>query len=493
MNKLLEILSISKSFNGVKVLDKVNFDVFEGEVHALIGENGAGKSTLMKILIGAIIHDGGRILINGEEVHISSPSKAFGLGLSMIHQELFPVLDMSVAENIFLGREIRHWGIIRKKKQEQAAKEILSSLGLSINPKIMMHELSVSEMQMVEIAKTISRGSKIIIMDEPTSAITDSEINKLFEVIRLLCKKGISVVYISHRLEELFQISNRITVLRDGQYIGTYDTNQTDKNKLIKLMVGREISDIYPVFDDQRKELVLSVRNFTRKGEFHNISFDAYRGERLGIAGLMGAGRSELVMAIFGDRRINEGQLFLNGKELNIRSPKQAIANGIALVTEDRKRYGLNLIAPVKTNITAVIEEKLSYGGFFRSRKASTVANKMIESINIKVFSSGQLVNTLSGGNQQKVVLAKWLVADVDVIIFDEPTRGIDVGTKVEIYRIINKLANDGKVVIIISSEMPELIGMVDRIIVLREGELMGELWKNEITQERILAMASGL
>jgi ABC-type sugar transport system ATPase subunit len=493
METILEMRGISKSFSGVKVLDAVNFDIRRGEVHALIGENGAGKSTLMKILMGVVGADAGTILIDGDEVHIHSPSRAFSLGLAMIHQELVPVLDMTVAENIFLGREIRRFGLVNKKKQEKEAGAVLSSLGLSISPGKLMRELSVSGMQMVEIAKTISRGARIIIMDEPTSAITETEIKKLFEVIGLLCRKGIGIAYISHRLEELFVISDRITVLRDGHYIGTSGTRDITKDRLIGMMVGREITEIFPEYTKRRGELVMRIRNFTRKGEFRNISFDVYAGERLGIGGLMGAGRSELVMAIFGERRVQEGTLYLHGKETVIKSPGEAIARRIALITEDRKRYGLNLLASVRTNITSVIEGKLSRWGVFNGAKAAAVTGRMIESMNIKVMSPLQPVNTLSGGNQQKVVLAKWLVDDIDIIIFDEPTRGIDVGTKAEIYRIINSLAGEGKAVIIISSEMPELTGMTDRIIVLREGEFMGELEKGEITQERIMSLASGL
>jgi ABC-type sugar transport system ATPase subunit len=493
METILEMRGISKSFSGVKVLDAVDFDIRRGEVHALIGENGAGKSTLMKILMGVIGADAGTIHIDGEEVHIHSPSRAFSLGLAMIHQELIPVLDMTVAENIFLGREIKWFGLVSKKKQEKEAGAILASLGLSISPKKLMRELSVSEMQMVEIAKTISRGARIIIMDEPTSAITETEIKKLFEVIGLLCRKGIGIAYISHRLEELFVISNRITVLRDGRHIGTSDIQGITRDRLISMMVGREITEIFPEYTKKRGELVMRIHHYTRKGEFHNISFDVYAGERLGIGGLMGAGRSELVMAIFGERHVQEGKMYLHGKETVIKSPKQAIAHGLALITEDRKRYGLNLLASVRTNITSIIEGKISRWGVFNSTRASAITGRMIESMNIKVMSPAQSVNTLSGGNQQKVVLAKWLVDDVDIIIFDEPTRGIDVGTKAEIYKVINKLAEENKAVIIISSEMPELIGMTDRIIVLREGELMGELRKDEITQERIMSLASGL
>ena len=489
----LTMKNISKSFSSVQVLHNMNFDVNEGEIHALIGENGAGKSTLMKILMGVYSCDSGEIFINGKDVHFHSPKDSFDAGISMIHQELMPILDMTVAENIFVGKEIHRFGLVDKKAQNRRAQEMLESLGMDIAPTRLMRSLSISEMQMVEIAKNISFGAKLVIMDEPTSAITESEVEKLFEAIRLMKKKGIAVVYISHRLEELFEISDRITVLRDGRYISTLETSKTDKNTLISLMVGREITDVYPVASNEIGEICMEVDSLSRTGDFEDVSFVLHKGERLGIAGLMGAGRSELVQTIFGERRSSSGLVKIDGEEVLIKTPKDAIKHKIALITEDRKKFGLNLMASSRDNLTSIIEPELCHKGVFDKKKANDKASQMIEKLNIKVSSPRQIVGSLSGGNQQKIVLGKWLLCDIDIFIFDEPTRGIDVGAKNEIYKLINQLASDGKGIIIISSEMPELIGLTDRIIVLHEGRKQGELSKEQITQERIMALASGI
>lgn len=491
MEKILEMENISKSFNGICVLNNVSFDLYPGEVHALIGENGAGKSTLMKILMGVHQAENGQIKINSVPVTIHNPSQALGLGISMVHQELSPVPEMSVAENIFIGREESRFGIVNLSKQEQMTSEILNDFGLSISAKKKMSKLSVSEMQMVEIAKSISCSAKIIIMDEPTSAITEAEVHKLFEVIRCLCRQNIAIIYISHKMDELYEIADRVTVLRDGCHVDTLPISELDRQDLIRMMVGREIAEVYPAANNEPGDVVLSVRNLSRTNEFRDVSFDLHAGERLGIAGLMGAGRSELVMTIFGERKSKSGEIWLNGVKVKIDSPGQAIRLKMALVTEDRKRYGLNLLDSTGNNIVAVIEKKLARMGFFSKRKANTVSDEMIKKLNIRVKSRNQIVSSLSGGNQQKVVLAKWLAEDIDIIIFDEPTRGIDVGAKAEIYKIINLLAEQRKAVIIISSEMPELIGMADRIIVLHEGNLAGELKKEEISQERIMALSA--
>jgi len=491
MEKILEMENISKSFNGICVLNDVSFDLYPGEVHALIGENGAGKSTLMKILMGVHQAENGHIKINSVPVTIHNPSQALGLGISMVHQELSPIPEMSVAENIFIGREESRFGIVNLSKQEQMTSEILNDFGLNISAKKKMSKLSVSEMQMVEIAKSISCSAKIIIMDEPTSAITESEVHKLFEVIKCLCRQNIAIIYISHKMDELYEIANRVTVLRDGCHVATLPISELDRQDLIRMMVGREIAEVYPAANNEPGDVVLSVRNLSRTNEFQDVSFDLHAGERLGIAGLMGAGRSELVMTIFGERKPKSGEIWLNGEKVKINSPGQAIRLKMALVTEDRKRYGLNLLASTGNNIVAVIEKKLARLGIFSKRKANSVSDEMIKKLNIRVKSRNQIVSSLSGGNQQKVVLAKWLAEDIDIIIFDEPTRGIDVGAKAEIYKIINLLAEQGKAVIIISSEMPELIGMADRIIVLHEGNLAGELKKEEISQERIMALSA--
>lgn len=493
MEKILEMENISKSFSGIKVLNNVNFDLYPGEVHALVGENGAGKSTLMKILMGIYQSEGGSIKINGSTVTIHNPAHARALGISMVHQELSPVPEMSVSENIFIGREEGRFGIVNLSKQEQMTSEILKDFGLNISAKKKMSSLSVSEMQMVEIAKSVSCNARIIIMDEPTSAITETEVHKLFEVIKRLCEQNIGIIYITHKMDELYEIADRVTVLRDGCFVGTRPISQLDRKDLIRMMVGREITDVFPTANNKPGEVVLSVRNLTRTGEFHDVSFDLHAGERLGIAGLMGAGRTELVMTIFGDRKPKSGEIWLKGKKVHIGNPKQAINLRMALVTEDRKRFGLNLLTSTGNNIVAVKEKKLSTMGIFSNRKANSVSDEMIGKLNIRVKSRKQAVSSLSGGNQQKVVLAKWLAEDIDIIIFDEPTRGIDVGAKAEIYGIINKLAEQGKAIIFISSEMPELIGMSDRIIVLHEGRLAGELKKEEISQERIMALSANV
>ncbi len=492
MELLLKMQDISKSFGSNKVLDRVQFELKPGEVHALIGENGAGKSTLMKILMGIYSSDGGTVNLGGEKVEFSSPAQALKAGVAMIHQELNPVLDMTIAENIFIGKEEKRGLFVDRKKQEETAARYLKMLGVELNPGTLMRELNVSEMQMVEIAKTLSYGARVIVMDEPTSAITDSEVEKLFANIRMLKEKGIGIIYISHKMDELFEISDRITVLRDGQYVLTEDTAGMTPQILIKAMVGREINEIYPEHKSNIGDTILKVKNAGRKGEFHDISFELHKGEKLGIAGLMGAGRTELVMALFGAAKLDQGEVEVNGKPVHIKSPKDAIENKIALVTEDRKFYGLNLIGSVEDNTVSVIEKELSTFGFYNRRKGSILAKEMTDRLSIKITGLKQTVGNLSGGNQQKVVLAKWLLNNPDIIIFDEPTRGIDVGAKTEIYKMIEELACAGKGIIIISSEMPELIGLSHRMIVLHEGEMTGALEREEMMQENIMTLASG-
>lgn len=492
MEQLLDMQNISKSFGTNRVLQNVRFDLNSGEVHALIGENGAGKSTLMKILMGIYTADSGNIKIFGKDTVFSGPSQALNAGVAMIHQELNPILDMSVAENIFMGKEKRKGVFADKKGQEKEAAKYLEMLGVHMSPSKLMRTLDVSQMQMVEIAKTLSYGARIIIMDEPTSAITDSEVERLFQNIEKLKRQGIGIIYISHKMDELFKIADRITVLRDGQYVLTSGINDITPQQLIRSMVGREINEIYPEHKSSAGQVLLSVRHAGRKGEFKDISFDLHSGEKLGIAGLMGAGRTELVMALFGATKLNEGEVEVEGKPVELKSPADAIRHRIALVTEDRKFYGLNLMASVEDNIVSVIEKKISRGGFYNKRKGKRCAEEMINKLNIKVTSPKQLTGNLSGGNQQKVVLAKWLLNDPDIIIFDEPTRGIDVGAKAEIYKIIEDLACDGKGIIVISSEMPELIGLSHRMIVLHEGEMTGTLERDELIQENIMTLASG-
>lgn len=492
MEKLLEMKNICKSFGTNRVLKNVQFDLFAGEVHALIGENGAGKSTLMKILMGMYKKDSGSLSVMGSDEAYANPDQALKAGVAMIHQELNPIPDMSVAENIFLGKEKRKWIFVDKKEQEKEAEKYLDMLGVELDSSALMRDLSVSEMQMVEIAKALSYGARIIIMDEPTSAITEAEVEKLFQNIRMLKEKGTGIIYISHKMDELFKISDRITVLRDGQYVFSKETEKLQANDLIKAMVGREITEIYPESKSRVGEVILKVKHASRKGEFKKIDFELHSGEKLGIAGLMGAGRTELMMAVFGAAKLAEGEIEIKGNVVKIKSPKDAIRHKIALVTEDRKRYGLNLSASVEDNAVSVIEGSLSKFGFYNKKAGKKAAAEMIGRMNTKITGMDQTVGSLSGGNMQKVVLAKWLLNDPDIIIFDEPTRGIDVGAKAEIYKIIEELACRGKGIIIISSEMPELIGLSQRIIVLHEGEQTGELRDKEMTQENIMALASG-
>ena len=491
MEKLLEMKEICKSFGTNNVLKNVQFDLFAGEVHALIGENGAGKSTLMKILMGMYKKDSGSLSVLGSDEAYTNPDQALKAGVAMIHQELNPIPDMSVAENIFLGKEKRKWIFTSKKEQEKESKRYLDMLGIDLEPSVLMRELSVSEMQMVEIAKALSYGARIIIMDEPTSAITEAEVEKLFQNIKMLKEQGTGIIYISHKMDELFEISDRITVLRDGQYVFSKKTKDLCPNDLIKAMVGREITEIYPESKSKIGEVILKVKHASRKGEFKKIDFELRKGEKLGIAGLMGAGRTELMMAVFGAAKLEEGEIEIGGVPVRIQSPKDAIRQKIALVTEDRKRYGLNLTASVEDNAVSVIESSLSKFGFYRRKLGRKAAEEMISRMNTKVTGMDQIVGSLSGGNMQKVVLSKWLLNDPDIIIFDEPTRGIDVGAKVEIYNLMNELKKQGIAVMFVSSEMPEVMGIADRIIVMCDGRITGEVSAREATQDEILTMAT--
>jgi inositol transport system ATP-binding protein len=492
MTPLLTMSNITKSFSGVEVLHGVHLELNEGEVLGLIGENGAGKSTLMKILIGEERYDIGSIVLNGNEIAPHSPAEGLSLGISMIHQELTPIPEMTVAENLFIGKEPRRFGIVNKRKLLDMAAEQIMSLDLNVSPNVKVKELSVSQIQEMEIAKVLARGSKIVIMDEPTSSLTDSEINKLFKVIRNLKKQGISIIYISHKLEELAEIADRVTVLRDGEYIDSYNIEDASRDRMIRDMVGRELKDVFPSVEKNVGDIVLSVRGLSKQRKFQNISFDLRKGEILGFFGLVGAGRTEIVSTLFGKEHADGGSVVLNGQEISIRSPHEAIKYKIALVSEDRKQYGLNLLASVKDNLLMVIQKKLTKLGILKSRSSNKVVDQAIERFRVKVNSKEQIVETLSGGNQQKVVLSKWLLSEPEVIILDEPTRGIDVGAKAEIYRLIQRLVKEGRAVILISSEMPEIIGLCDRMIVLHEGKITGEFQKHEFDQEKILALAAG-
>ena len=490
----LEMKNISKTYPGVRALDNVSFAVAKGEVHALVGENGAGKSTLMKILAGAQPMDSGEILIGGEQVHITTPQKAMDLGVSIIYQEFNLVPYLNAAENIFLGREPkgRLPGFINFSEMYSEAQRVIDQLGVKLNVRTPVNRLSVAQQQMVEIAKATSRNASIIAMDEPSATLTEHELLSLFELIRSLKQKGVSIIYISHRLEEVFQIADTVTVLRDGHLVGTKPVAESDRNDLIHMMVGRELKEVIPKEAAEITKPALTVKNLTRKGVIEDINFTVRQGEILGIAGLVGAGRTELARAVFGADPIDEGEIWLNGTQVHIRSPKDAIRLGIGLVTEDRKALGLILGMVVRENISLANLDAITRMGFVNRREEKRVSVQFVEDLMIKTPSVEQQVQNLSGGNQQKVVLAKWLFTQSRVLIFDEPTRGIDVGSKVEIYQLMNKLAASGVAIIMISSELPEILGMSDRILVMHEGHIAGEFSREEATQEKIMQLATG-
>ncbi len=489
----LEMKGITKLFPGVVALDKVDLVVRKGTVHVIAGENGAGKSTLMKVLSGEHRIDGGEIRFDDKKVEIDSIKTSLELGIAMIYQELSPVLDMTIAENIFLGREpVRKvHSFVDYKEMYSNTSKILESLGLKYNPKTKMRDLSIASLQLIEIAKAISRGASLIIMDEPTSAISDQEVEMLFEQIFDLKKKGVTIIYITHKMDEIFRIADDITVIRDGQHIETAPSSSFDESKVIARMVGRTISNIFPKENNNIGETVFEVKNLTSKGIFNDISFDVKKGEIVGLAGLVGAGRTEVVRAIFGLDKYDSGEIILNGESLKIKMPQDAIKHGIAMVPEDRKEIGLVLCRSVMENATLANLNQFSKRSIVKRKLEVEAVDEMIEMLRIKTHSKNQLVLNLSGGNQQKVVLAKWLMGDLKVLILDEPTRGIDVRAKSEIHRIMSELANKGVAIIMISSELPEILGMSDRVFVLQHGSLTAEVPRERATQERIMKYAT--
>lgn len=491
---VVEMKNVSKVFPGVKALDNVHLEVSPGEIHALIGENGAGKSTLMKILNGLHQPDAGEIYIFGKREQIENPSKALSIGLAMIYQELNPIKDMNVAENIFLGREPMKKGniFIDFNKMYQQAQLLLKEFGIAINPKLKMSRLSTAQKQMIEIIKAVSLNAKVIVMDEPTSSLMDEEVKILFNTIRTLKNQNVAIIYISHRLEEVFLIADRATVLRDGKYIGTAMVKDLDKNKLINMMVGRELKDVYPKGNTEVKDIVLQAKNFSREGVFENITFELRKGEILGFYGLMGAGRSELMRAIFGIDKPTGGELRIAGEPVKINSPREAIQQGMAMVTEDKKELGLVLGRSIKENITLASLDNYANGEFINDRKEIDTCEEISKKLTVKMSSLQQNAGNLSGGNQQKVVLCKWLITVPKILILDEPTRGIDVGAKAEIHALMRQFAKEGMGLIIVSSELPELIGMSDRILVIEGGEIKGEFYKNQFVQDELLACALG-
>lgn len=491
----IEVKEISKSFPGVVALNRVSLNVRRGEVHTLMGENGAGKSTLMKILAGIYTPDEGEIYIKGNKVTLSNPKVALVNGISMIHQELNAVPEMTAAENIFLGREpvYKYLGIVNQKQMKEQTATLFKEMELGVHPGRKMSSLSIAETQMVEISKAVLYNSDIIIMDEPTSAITNREVEILFRLIRKLKLGGKAIIYISHKMDEISRISDRITVLRDGIYIDTKPASEMTSKQLISMMVGRDLNQMFDKQQAEVGEVYLEVKQATRKGEFEAINFFVRKGEILGISGLMGAGRTELVESLFGMYPLDSGEVFIQGKRVVIKTPKDAIRQGMALVTEDRKLLGLNLKASVRDNITIVnLNQYVKFKQIISRREEREAAISQIQSLNIKTPSQNTIVNTLSGGNQQKAVLSKWLLRNPDLLILDEPTRGIDIGAKAEIYKIIKQLTKEGKAILMISSELPELIGMSDRIMVLHNGRKTREFLRNEFNQEDIMTCATG-
>lgn len=493
--QLIRMEHIDKSFPGVKALNDVQFELNAGEVHALVGENGAGKSTLMKILTGVYPKDNGSIYMNGEELTIRGVRDAQKLGIVMIHQELNLMNHLSAAENIFIGREFKKTGnlFLDKAKQNEEAKKLFEKLNVEIDPNVRVGELTVAKQQMVEIAKAISFDFKVLIMDEPTAALTDNEIEDLFRVIRMLKAEGRSVIHISHRLEELQIIADRITVMRDGTYVDTKNIEEVNVDQIIKMMVGREIFVTKQKdFEKESAPVTLEVKNLNAGRMVQNVSFKARAGEILGFAGLVGAGRTETMRAIFGADKYQSGEIIIKGKKVKITSPKVAVENGIAYLSEDRKQYGLALGLGVDENISlADMKRFVNALGLINKKKSYENSEHQKNALLIKTPSLKQKVKNLSGGNQQKVVLAKWLTRDTDILIFDEPTRGIDIGAKNEIYKLMNELADQGKTIIVISSELPEIIRTCHRVIVMCEGRITGEVTKNEIDQDVIMGYAT--
>ena len=490
MSVLLEMRGIRKSFYGNEVLHSVDLTLEAGTVLALMGENGAVKSTMMNILVGIHKRDGGTIRIDGQEVNIESPHDAQKLGIAMIHQELSSVVEMSVAENIYLGREPVKNGFIDYRKMYKDTEELLKNLNINLNPKTKMGKLRVADQQLVEIAKAVSQNARILIMDEPTSSITDREVENLYGIIRDLKMRKTGIIYISHKMEEVYTITDQITVLRDGASIATWNTKEATNDMVVKAMVGRELTEQYPKRKVEIGDTILELKNFTQEGVFENISFKLRRGEILGLVGLVGAGRTETMQALFGITKPDSGEVYLKGQKVEFKKPVDAIKNGLAYVTEDRKGEGLVLPMSIAHNITLPSMKELSRKIFIKQKEEKDRVGKEITDLKVKTTSPNLAVKNLSGGNQQKVVLAKWMLKNPDVIIFDEPTRGIDVGAKAEIYKLMNEFVAEGKAIIMISSELPEAMGMSDRILVLSNHKMSGELSKNEFNQKSLMKLA---
>lgn len=493
-NNILSMKGITKYFAGVVALDSVDFELRAGEVHALIGENGAGKSTLMKILLGFYQSDGGEIFLKGKPVNFRSPGEALSHGITMIHQEISLVQGMSVAENIWLGRETQYFGnalSINGEKRLEMTRNLFQKLKIDIDANEIVQNLSIAQMQLIELARAVSYDAEIIIMDEPTSALTNDEVNLLFDIVRDLAKEGRSIVFISHKLEEIYQICDRITVLRDGRFIACDKCENIPEDKLMTMIAGHELADIYPDIETAKGDVLLRVEGLSSPGVFDDISFSVREGEVLGISGLMGAGRSEIVRAIYGLDPYTSGHIYINGKETKIKSPKQAVQHGIGMVTEDRMRTGAIYALSIQNNaILADLYQIANRFGIISNKKEKEVFKKMTADTSVKFTSGNDLIGNLSGGNQQKVLIGRWLTDNIKILILDEPTRGIDVGAKSEIYHLIKNLAKRGMAIVMISSELPELLGMSDRIMVINSGRKVYECENKNITQEELMGYA---
>ncbi len=496
VENVLEMRQVSKSFPGVKALKNIDFSVKKGSVHALMGENGAGKSTLMKILYGIHSADEGEVIFKGNPYVVKSPIDAIKKGLSMIPQEINPALNLSVASNVFLGKELtfkKGLRLINQKKMIKDTQVLFDELDIDIDPSVLMSELSIANAQLVAIATAVSYNTDLVIMDEPTSALTEKEIDKLYAIIRnLRDNKNIAVVYISHKLDEVFEICDEVTVIRDGEFIGTDTIENFTKDKLISMMVGRSMKEFFHKEKCEIGDVLLEVKNLTLEKKFTDISFSLRKGEVLGVAGLMGAGRTEIMEAVFGYKPADSGEIFLNGVKIEINEPNDAIKHGLAFVTEDRKATGIFPELSVKDNMVMPDITNYLQFGLLNSKKINKDCQSQRQAIAIKTPSLDQLIKNLSGGNQQKVLISRWLLTVPDILILDEPTRGIDVGAKSEIHRLIGELTKRGKSIIMVSSEMPEILSMSDRIIVMHEGAYSGELLRDEATQEKILQLATG-
>jgi len=490
---IVSLSGIAKHFGGVQALQGVDFRLFPGEVHALVGENGAGKSTLVKILAGIHKPDAGVVKVGGEVVELRSPTQAQALGIAVVYQEpmLFP--DLDVAENVFMGRHPRdRFGRVDWKRMYREVDQLLASLDVSLSSHTPVQGLSVAEQQLVEIAKALSLQARVLVLDEPTAALSSHEVEELFTIVKQLRERGVAVLFISHRLDEVFKIAGRLTVLRDGTHIITAPVSEMNTEEIIKHMVGRELSNLFPKSEAEIGEVVLEVRHLTRSGVFADVSFQLRRGEILGFAGLVGAGRTEVARVLFGIDRAESGEIWLNGKKVHIRSPQHAMDNGIAYVPEDRHQQGLVMSFSIAANVTLAILQQVSRLGLLDLRREQKIAGEYSSQLHIRSEGVEQLVNALSGGNQQKVVLSKWLATNPSVLILDEPTRGIDVGAKAEVHRIISDLAARGLAIILISSELPEVLAMADQVIVLHEGRVTGTFARSEATQERVMFAATG-